>query len=135
MQKTLSIQASGQGMVDITGDVAAVVAEADIQFGLCTLFVRHTSASLVIQEAADPAARHDLETWLERMAPEGDPVYTHTEEGPDDMPSHIRAMITSTSMSIPITDGKLALGTWQGIFLAEHRRNTRPRQIVVHISP
>lgn len=133
-QTTLTIQAPGQGLIDITAEVAAVVAEAAIEVGLCTLFVRHTSASLVIQEAADPAARHDLETWLERTAPENDPVYTHTDEGPDDMPSHIRAMITSTSTAVPISDGKLALGTWQGIFLAEHRRNPRPRQVVVHIA-
>jgi len=122
-------------MTEITRKIADIVSEAGVEFGVCTLFVRHTSASLVIQEAADPAARHDLEVWLERTAPENDPAYTHTEEGPDDMPSHIRSMITSTSTVIPITDGKLALGTWQGIFLAEHRRNTRPRQVVVHISP
>lgn len=121
-------------MVDITAEAAAVVDAADIDVGLCTLFVRHTSASLVIQEAADPAARRDLESWLARIAPENDPDYTHTQEGPDDMPSHIRAMLTSTAVTIPIVDGRLALGTWQGIFLAEHRRNPRPRQIVVHVS-
>ena len=121
-------------MLEITREVAAAVAEAGIDVGLCTLFVRHTSASLVIQEAADPAARRDLETWLERIAPENDPVYTHTEEGPDDMPSHIRSMVTSTSVSIPIAGGELVLGTWQGIFLAEHRRNPRPRQVVVHVA-
>ena len=110
-----------------------MVAESGLAEGLCTVFIRHTSASLTIQENADPSARHDLERWLERLAPEGDPAYTHTVEGPDDMPSHLRAAVTATSLGIPIVDGRLALGTWQGIFLWEHRRSRRSREVVVHV--
>ena len=99
--------------------------------GMCHIFVQHTSCSLVIQENADPSARKDLEEWLARLAPENDPLYTHTLEGPDDMPAHLRAAITHTSESIPIVDGSLGLGTWQGIYLWEHRRLTSPRQIVL----
>lgn len=101
--------------------------------GLCTVMVRHTSASLVIQENADPSARRDLESWLERHVPEGDPHFTHTAEGPDDMPSHIRAALTATSLSIPFEDGRLALGTWQGIWLWEHRTRGSTRRCVIHV--
>jgi len=95
--------------------------------------MKHTSASLTIQENADPSARHDLEDWLNRHVPEDDPHFTHTMEGPDDMPSHIKAALTSTSLSIPIMNGELALGTWQGIFLWEHRRRARSRTVLVHV--
>lgn len=101
--------------------------------GLCTLFLRHTSASLLIQENASPDAQRDLEAWLNRLVPERDPLYTHNDEGPDDMPAHIKAALTATSLSIPIIGGKLALGRWQGIFLWEHRRSPHTREIVVHI--
>jgi len=110
------------------------VATSGVREGLCTVFVRHTSASLTIQENADPSARRDLEAWLERLVPESDALFTHTAEGPDDMPSHIKAALTCSSLSVPVVDGKLALGTWQGIFLWEHRRRPRARQIVVHIA-
>lgn len=103
--------------------------------GLCTIFIRHTSASLLIQENADPSARHDLETWINRLVPENDPHFTHTDEGPDDMPSHIKAALTATSLSIPIIGGRLALGTWQGIYLWEHRRSPHTREVVVHVGP
>jgi len=100
---------------------------------MCHVFVRHTSCSLCIQENADPSARHDLERWLERLAPEGDPRYTHTAEGPDDMPSHLRALVTRTSEAIPVADGRLALGTWQGIYLCEHRARPHRRTLLVHV--
>jgi secondary thiamine-phosphate synthase enzyme len=133
MIRKLTIEVAGPGLHEITDRIAAVVAESGRHEGLCTVFIRHTSASLTIQEHADPSARHDLERWLERIAPENDPLYTHTVEGPDDMPSHIRSILTDTSLAIPIMDGALALGTWQGIFLWEHRRNRRSREIVVHL--
>ena len=97
------------------------------------MFLRHTSASLVIQENADPTAKSDLERWLNRLVPEGDPFYEHDAEGPDDMPSHLKAALTATSLSIPIVDGKLSLGTWQGIYLWEHRRRGSRRELVVHV--
>jgi secondary thiamine-phosphate synthase enzyme len=137
MIRTLSVETSSQGLHEITDRVAEAIADAlaatGLSEGLATLFLQHTSASLVIQENADPSARRDLERWLVRLAPEDDPLYTHTLEGPDDMPSHIRAALTATSLSIPIVDGKLALGTWQGIFLWEHRRARHTRKLVVHV--
>lgn len=111
-----------------------MVAAAGVREGLCTVFIRHTSASLIIQENADPSARRDLETWLNRLVPENDPMYTHDSEGPDDMPAHVKSALTAVSLSIPIADGKLALGTWQGIYLWEHRRTPHRRQVVVHVT-
>ncbi len=134
MQRELRIRTHGQGLLEITDDVAAVVREAGVDAGLCTVFVCHTSASLTIQENADPSARHDLEAWLNRLVPENDPLYTHTAEGPDDMPSHIKAILTCVSLSIPIAAGRLVLGTWQGIYLWEHRTRSHTRRVVVHIS-
>lgn len=133
MIRKLSVDTPGQGLHEITERIAEAVADSGLSEGIATLFLQHTSASLVIQENADPSARRDLERWLARLAPEDDPLYTHTLEGPDDMPSHIRAALTATSLSIPIVDGKLALGTWQGIFLWEHRRARHARKLVVHI--
>jgi secondary thiamine-phosphate synthase enzyme len=136
MVKKLSIPTRGQGLHDITQEVADVVAESGAREGLCTLFIRHTSASLTIQENADPSARRDLEAWLDRLVPENDPLYTHTAEGPDDMPAHIKAFLTATSLSIPIVSGALGLGTWQGIFVWEHRRRQGrqgPREVLVHV--
>lgn len=134
MVNILSIRTRGQGLHEFTTQVAALVQNAAIEQGLCTLFVQHTSASLLIQENADPSARHDLEQWLKRLVPEDDPFYTHTLEGPDDMPSHIKAALTATSLSIPILNGRLALGTWQGIYLWEHRRHGDTRRVAVHIA-
>jgi len=134
MLRRLQLRPVGAGLWDLTSEVRSVVSEARLSEGLCTVFVRHTSASLVIQENADPAARRDLETWLARLVPEHDPLYTHTAEGPDDMPSHIRAALTATSLSIPIVDGDLGLGTWQGIFLWEHRRHPGVREVLVHVA-
>jgi secondary thiamine-phosphate synthase enzyme len=129
----ISVDVPGQGLHEITARVADLVQQAGIRDGLCTVFLQHTSASLLIQENADPAARHDLERWLNRLVPENDPQYTHTEEGPDDMPSHIKAALTAVSLAIPVQDGRLALGTWQGIYLWEHRRQRGRRRCVVHI--
>lgn len=110
-----------------------MVSESGLVDGLCTVMIQHTSASLVIQENADPTARLDLERWMRRHVPEGDPQFTHTLEGPDDMPSHIRAALTATTLSIPFVNGRLALGTWQGIYLWEHRTRGSTRRCVVHV--
>ena len=133
MTRELSISSAGQGLHLITGQVSEVVEESGIESGLCTIFIRHTSASLVIQENAEPSARRDLEAWMNRLVKEGDPLYTHDDEGPDDMPAHIKAVLTATSIAIPIMAGRLALGTWQGIYLWEHRRARHQRKVVVHI--
>jgi secondary thiamine-phosphate synthase enzyme len=130
---TLAIAVPGPGLHEITAVVARAVAESGVREGLCTLFIQHTSASLVVQENADPSARHDLERWLDRLVPEGDPLYTHCAEGPDDMPAHVKAALTATSLGIPVLAGRLALGTWQGIFVWEHRRRPRTRSIAVHV--
>jgi secondary thiamine-phosphate synthase enzyme len=123
----------GRGLHEITAEVQAVVRASGMREGVCTVMVQHTSASLIIQENADPSARRDLEAWLERHVPEGDPRFTHTAEGPDDMPSHIRAALTATSLSVPFVDGRLALGTWQGIWLWEHRTRGSTRRCVIHL--
>ncbi|MHC5028317.1 MAG: secondary thiamine-phosphate synthase enzyme YjbQ [Planctomycetota bacterium] len=130
----LSVRTPGAGLHEITAEIARVVSAADVDDGLCTVFICHTSASLTIQENADPSARHDLETWLQRLVPEGDPHFTHTHEGPDDMPSHIRSALTSTSLSIPVAAGRLGLGTWQGVYVWEHRRATHERAVLVHLA-
>lgn len=132
MVKAFSIRTRGQGLHEVTDEVTKLVHESGVHEGLCTVFIRHTSASLTIQENADPSARADLEAWLNRLVPERDSLYTHTAEGPDDMPSHIKAILTDVSLSIPILNGSLVLGTWQGIYLWEHRRHGHNRQIVVH---
>jgi len=132
-QERIEVATTGRGFVEVTDRVAALVRASGITTGLCVVSCQHTSCSLVIQENADPSARHDLERWLERLAPEGDPSYTHTAEGPDDMPSHLRAMVTRTSETIPISEGRLALGTWQGLYLCEHRRRPHTRRLLVHL--
>ena len=133
MIRRIDVPTRGKGLVEITSRVAEAVREAGLEEGLCTVMIQHTSASLTIQENADPSARRDLEGWLDRLVPEYDPHFTHTAEGPDDMPSHIKAALTSTTLSIPIVGGELALGTWQGIYLWEHRRRGSTRRCVVHI--
>jgi len=133
MVKQFFVDTPGQGLHEITGKVTEAVESAGIPEGLCTLFLRHTSASLVIQENADPTAKSDLERWLNRLVPEGDPFYRHDAEGPDDMPSHIKAALTAASLSIPIQKKRLVLGQWQGIYLWEHRRRGSRRELVVHI--
>ena len=129
----LQVRTRGKGLHEITEAVQGCVGRSGLGEGLCTVMVQHTSASLTIQENADPSARRDLEDWLERNVPEGDPHFTHTAEGPDDMPSHIRAALTATTLSIPFEQGLLALGTWQGIYLWEHRRRGSVRRCVIHL--
>lgn len=134
MVRTIEIPTKGKGLNEITDRVREIVREADVKEGLCTIFVKHTSASLTIQENADPSAKRDLENWLDKHVPENDPNYTHTSEGPDDMPAHIKSALTSTSLGIPIADGNLTLGTWQGIYLWEHRARAHTRTVVIHVS-
>ena|SRR5690348_8457147 len=128
----LSLHASSRGLHEFTDSVCDFVAQSGISEGLLTIFCRHTSASLVIQENAAPAARRDLEAYFERIAPEG-ATYEHDGEGPDDMPAHLRSALTATQLSIPVHGGKPVLGTWQGVFLFEHRRNTPNRDIALHL--
>lgn len=132
--RSFTVRTSSQGLHEITEHVERVVRESGVEDGLCVVFVRHTSASLIIQENADPSAKLDLEQWLNRLVPEHDAHFTHTAEGPDDMPSHIKAALTATSLSIPVQRQGLTLGTWQGIYLWEHRRAPHTRTIVVAVS-
>lgn len=129
----LQIHTHSQGLLEITEQVQTVLTESGADSGLCTVFIRHTSASLLIQENADPSAKRDLERWFNRLVPEGDKDFTHTYEGPDDMPSHIKAALSATSLAIPFENNQLLLGTWQGVYLWEHRRQAHRRQVVVHI--
>ena len=129
----LKISTSGRGLVEITREVAAWATGSALNSGLLTLLCRHTSASLVIQENAAPEVRTDLEAYFERIAPEDPRRYAHDDEGPDDMPAHIRAALTGVQLSIPLIGGRLALGTWQGIYLFEHRRSPRRREIAMHL--
>jgi secondary thiamine-phosphate synthase enzyme len=131
--ETISIQAPGQGLHSITEKVGLVLTNSGKLEGLCTLFIRHTSASLLIQEDYDESARADLENWLNRLVPENDPLYTHTLEGDDDMPAHIKSALTASQLSIPFQQGELMLGSWQGIFLWEHRHHAGAREVVVHL--
>ncbi len=128
------MRTTGRGLFDVTRDVARLVNASGVETGVALVFCKHTSASLVIAENADPTASRDLLAWLERLAPDGDPRYAHDAEGPDDMPAHLRSAVTRTSESIPVTAGRLALGTWQGLFLIEHRARPHTRQLVIHVS-
>ena len=130
---TLSVQTRGKGTYEITDAVARVVAESGVRTGIANVFVQHTSASLVIYENADPSAREDLHRWFEKLVPEDDPDYIHTLEGPDDTTSHLRMALTRTGEAIPVMNGRLALGTWQGIFVFEHRRAPHTRRVVVSV--
>ena len=132
-QDTLSCRSRGRGTYDISRDVEDMIRRSGVQRGLCHLFIRHTSASLILCENADPAVRHDLETFMARLSPDGDPMFTHRSEGADDMPAHIRSVITQAEMSVPIINGLAGLGTWQGIYLWEHRAAPHQRQITVTI--
>lgn len=129
---TLALQTTGRGLHPFTKLVTRWLEDLHAVDGLCTVFIQHTSASLMIQENADPSAREDLERWLTRLVKDGDPLFTHTAEGPDDMPSHVRAALTQTHLSIPVRDGALALGTWQGLYLWEHRLEAHRRSVAVH---
>jgi secondary thiamine-phosphate synthase enzyme len=130
-QTTLTVRTRGPGTYEITDDVSAALRASGFAQGVATVFCQHTSCSLVLMENADPSARRDLEAWLDRLVPEQDRSFTHTAEGPDDMPGHIKMALTRTSESIPFSDGELLLGTWQGIFLWEHRRSVHTRNIVL----
>lgn len=129
----LSLRTRGRGFTMITSEVARIVAAAQVQTGLVTLHLRHTSASLLIQENADPDVRRDLEAFFARLVPDGEPLFVHTCEGDDDMPAHVRTALTTVNLSIPIAHGRMVLGTWQGIYLWEHRPRPHARQIVVHV--
>lgn len=131
--ETFSIKTHGKGTTEITREVAGIVSRAGVRNGTVTVFVKHTSASLVIMENADPSARRDLEVFFDKLVPENTPWFIHTQEGPDDMPSHIRMALTRTSEVIPIMGGRMTLGTWQGIFLFEHRRSPHRREIAVSV--
>ena len=132
-QRELTIETTPRGFSNITGEIKRIVDEAGFETGLCTVFVRHTSASLVIQENADPAVLRDLARWIAKVAPEGT-HWEHDAEGPDDMPAHARSALTKTSENIPISGGRLALGTWQGLYLWEHRARAHRRRVVVHVA-
>ena len=132
-QDRIEVATAGRGFVDVTERVAGVVRASGIATGLALIFCRHTSASLLVQENADPSVRRDLERWFERLAPEGR-GYEHDDEGPDDMPSHLKCALLRTSETIPVTDGHLALGTWQGLWLVEHRRRPHRRELIVHVT-
>ncbi len=130
---SITLATRGRGTIEITDQVARVVQAAGVNRGLCTVFVHHTSASLIICENADPSVRTDLERFLQRLVPDGDPIFRHTAEGPDDMPAHVRSILTQPSVSIPIAAGRLDLGTWQGLFLFEHRTAPHRRRFTVSI--
>jgi secondary thiamine-phosphate synthase enzyme len=132
-QTDLVVETRGRGTYEITGRVAAAVAAANVDAGLCHVFITHTSASLMLCENADPDVRRDLETFMADLAPDGDPRFVHTAEGPDDMPAHVRSILTTSDLTIPIKDGELALGTWQGVYLWEHRRDGHRRRVLVTI--
>lgn len=132
-QETFTLSTPGAGLHECTGKLSAIVARARVRTGVAHVFCQHTSASLVIMENADPSARCDLEAWLDRLVPENDPRFTHTLEGPDDMPSHIKMALTRTSETVPVGDGRLLLGAWQGVYVWEHRTAPHPRRIVVTV--
>jgi secondary thiamine-phosphate synthase enzyme len=131
--KRIQLSTRGQGLYEVTRQVSEQLQETPESQGLCSLFIQHTSCSLIIQENADPSARSDLEAWMNRLVPEGDALYTHIFEGKDDMPAHIKSMLTASHLSIPFEQGRLLLGTWQGIFLWEHRHAPHRREIVLHL--
>jgi len=133
-QKRLTIATRGRGTYDITQEVEQAVRESGLTTGICHVFVQHTSASLILCENADPGVRHDLEAFLARLAPDGDPLFRHTQEGPDDMPAHVRTILTKADLTLPVSGRRCALGTWQGIYLYEHRTLGHHRQVTVTIS-
>jgi len=133
-QAELSVSTSGRGTYDISDDVQRVVASSGIDTGLCHIFIRHTSASLMLCENADPSVMVDLEAFMQRQAPDGDPMFTHTAEGPDDMPAHVRSILTQSDLNVPVTNGRCALGTWQGVYLWEHRFAPHERKVTLTIT-
>lgn len=133
-QGEVHLETEGRGTYDLTAQVQSAVRESGIEVGMCNVFIRHTSASLMLCENADPAVLRDLETFMSRLAPDGDPAHTHTAEGPDDMPAHIRSILTHTDLNLPVRDGRCDLGTWQGIYLWEHRFAPQQRKVTVTIT-
>ncbi len=132
-QQTLTFNTRGRGTYEITREVAAVVTESGVTTGLCHVFVQHTSASLILCENADPQVRHDLERFLAELVPDGGPLFHHVAEGPDDMPAHVRSILTNMDLTLPVSGGRLAVGTWQGIYLYEHRSHPHHRRVVVTV--
>jgi secondary thiamine-phosphate synthase enzyme len=133
-QRSFTIPTRGRGTIEITAEIERAVAESGVRTGLCNVFIRHTSASLIVCENADPSVRQDLERFAARLAPDGDPIFRHTLEGPDDMPAHLRAMLLPVSLSVPVAGGRLRLGTWQGLYLFEHRDRPQRREIAAHFA-
>ncbi|HUS67372.1 MAG TPA: secondary thiamine-phosphate synthase enzyme YjbQ [Kofleriaceae bacterium] len=131
--ETLTVATSGRGTFDVTAELAQVVRAAEVQSGLCNVFIHHTSASLIVCENADPTVRTDLERFARRLVPDGDALFEHTDEGPDDMPAHVRSILTQTSLTLPVAGGRLALGTWQGVYLWEHRLRAHLRKLTVSV--
>jgi len=134
VQQHPTIATRGRGTYDITRDVEKVVRESGLATGICHVFVHHTSASLILCENADSTVRGDLEAFMTRLVPDGDPLFDHTQEGPDDMPAHVRAILTKMDLALPVSEGRCALGTWQGIYLYEHRTHAQRRRITVTVS-
>ncbi|MCP4299937.1 MAG: YjbQ family protein [Gammaproteobacteria bacterium] len=132
-QHELEISTKGRGTYDLSRDVQNVVRDSGVRSGLCHVFIRHTSASLVLCENADPSVMQDLEAFMSRQVPDGDPMFTHTAEGPDDMPAHVRSILTQSDLNLPVKDGRCALGTWQGIYLWEHRYAAHTRRVIVTV--
>lgn len=132
-QSELTVNTAGRGTYDISGDVQAAVRESGVRTGNCHVFIRHTSASLMLCENADPDVLRDLETFMSRQVPDGDPMFVHTAEGPDDMPAHVRSVLTQSDLNLPVSQGRCALGTWQGVFLWEHRHAAHTRRVVLTI--
>ena len=133
VQDTLKIRTPGRGSIELTKDVADVVRSSGIDQGLCNIFVHHTSASLMLCENADPTVRSDLETFMSKTVPDGDPMFQHIAEGPDDMPAHVRSVLTDSSLTIPVSNGNCMLGTWQGIYLWEHRQHSHNRKVTITV--
>jgi secondary thiamine-phosphate synthase enzyme len=131
VQRSLQLETRGKGLYDISAQVQKLIADSGVSSGLCTLFIQHTSASLLIQENADVEVQRDLERWFARLIVDGDPIFRHTEEGPDDMTAHVRAALTQTSISIPVIESRAALGTWQGIYVYEHRLANHTRRVLL----
>ena len=132
-REQLAVRTAGRGTYDLSADVQRIVAGSGVGTGMCHVFIRHTSASLMLCENADPAVMRDLETFMSRRVPDGDPMFTHTAEGPDDMPAHVRSVLTQSDLNLPVEKGRCALGTWQGVYLWEHRHAPHTRQIVVTV--
>lgn len=132
-QEEIRVDTRGRGTYELSADIQAAVQSSGITTGMCHVFIRHTSASLIMCENADPLVMHDLETFMSRLVPDGDPMFKHTAEGPDDMPAHIRSVLTQTDLNVPVQDGRCALGTWQGIYLWEHRHASHERKVLVTV--